>query len=130
MAKKISKTQKKLDNTIRLVLTDVCERSLKSVEGFKWLTHQADFSNFPASLLITCVFDSETHYQAAAENGCTATLRNTIQTTLLKSGVRLKSQKQQIIFDTEDACQAQHNGDWTLRLGSRAGKAVPKNRPN
>lgn len=40
-------------------LTSACDQFLEDVPEFQWLTHQAIYSNFPASLLITCVFDTE-----------------------------------------------------------------------
>ena len=60
MAKKPqSKTQKKIDNNVRKALTAACEDCLKDVPGFQWLTHQANYTNFPASLFVTCVFDTD-----------------------------------------------------------------------
>ena len=79
MAKPQSKTQKKIDNNIRLALTDACEQLLDTIPGFQWLTHQANYSNFPASLLITCVFDTRESQQHAAENGGTKDMQKFIQ---------------------------------------------------
>ena len=59
MAKPQSKTEKKIDNNVRLALTSACEQFLEDVPGFQWLTHQANYTNFPATLLITCVFDTQ-----------------------------------------------------------------------
>jgi hypothetical protein len=35
----MKKTDKTLENTIVTLLTKVCEQSLKSLDGFQWLTH-------------------------------------------------------------------------------------------
>jgi hypothetical protein len=102
MSKPKSKTQKKTDNNIRLALTDACEQMLQDTAGFQWLTHQANYSDFPASLLVTCVFDTEESKQHAAEGGHTASAQKLIQAKLLKIGIKLKSLQQQVIFTTEE----------------------------
>jgi hypothetical protein len=105
MAKPKSKTQKKTDNNIRLALTDACEIFLDDIPGFQWLTHQADYSNFPASLSITCVFDTDKSQQQACQNDNATTMQNIIQAKLLKIGVKLNSPKQQVMFDSEETLQ-------------------------
>ncbi len=102
MAKPQSKTQKKIDNNVRLALTAACEQFLEDISGFQWLTHEADYSNFPASLLITCVFDTAESQQQACQNGDSDKMQSAIQRQLLKIGVILKIVKQQVIFDSED----------------------------
>ena len=54
----MKKTDKKMDNHIRRVLTDVCETSLKDINGFAWLTHTVNYAQFPQSLKVICVFDT------------------------------------------------------------------------
>jgi hypothetical protein len=61
------KSDKKLENAIRLQLTEVCEFALENTQGFLWLTHTADFKRFPNSLEVRCVF-AEDCLQAAVEN--------------------------------------------------------------
>jgi hypothetical protein len=102
MAKPKSKTQKKIDNNVRLALTDACEQFLEDIVGFQWLTHEANYSNFPASLMVTCVFDTDKNHQQACQNGHSVKMQNLIQAKLLKTGVKLKSPKQQIIFESEE----------------------------
>ncbi|WP_119394895.1 Fis family transcriptional regulator [Salinibius halmophilus] len=53
------KTDKEIDNQIRVLLTDVCEGLMKDVHGFLWLTHSANYQKFPQSLLVTLVFDDQ-----------------------------------------------------------------------
>lgn len=129
MSKPQSKTEKKIDSNLRRALTAVCEQTLKDVPGFKWLTHQADYSNFPASLLVTCVFNSDRDWSNGSEAGHLQTIRKRIQAKLLKTGVVLKKLEQQVIFDSEEACDRDHDGDWPRRLAGRAERAVMKNRP-
>lgn len=126
MAKPQSKTEKKIDNNVRLALTSACEQFLEDVQGFQWLTHQANYTNFPASLLITCVFDTLEGQQSADVNA----IHKLLQSKLLKIGVKVKALKQQVIFDSEEACKLEHGGDWTERLASREMRSVARNRPD
>ncbi|WP_188151077.1 Fis family transcriptional regulator [Teredinibacter waterburyi] len=125
MAKAQSKTQKKIDANIRNALTDLCENSFKTIDGFQWLTHQADFANFPASLLITCVFESQEQLTEATNLKHCSAIKTAIQARLLKIGVRFKTLDRQVQFDTEEACIAENNHDWPLRLAKHTGRAVP-----
>ena len=59
---KLNKTSQKIDNNICKALTIACESSLHEVPGFAWLTHRANYTNFPASLVITCVFELESDF--------------------------------------------------------------------
>lgn len=126
MAKPQSKTEKKIDNNVRLALTAACEQFLEDVPGFQWLTHQANYTNFPASLLISCVFDTP----ASQELADAAVIHRLLQAKLLKIGVKLKAPKQQVIFDSEQACTQENDGDWAVRLTSREHRALARNRPN
>lgn len=121
-----SKTQKKTEANIVRVLNDVCEASLDNVQGFRWLTHQVDYTNFPASLLVTCVFETDTDQQRQESQ---ALLRKRIQSHLLNVGIRFKSINRQVVFDSEQACEDQDQGDWHQRLARKQGRAVPRNRP-
>lgn len=129
MAKALSKTQKRLDNNIRIALTAECEQALKDAPGFQRLTHQASYENFPASLLVTCVFDTEESIQSATANDLIQKIRNSIQARLFKVGVKLSAPKHQVFFDTEEACLAENEGNWKDRLASRKGRALSTNRP-
>jgi len=130
MSQPKSKTQKKIDNNIRLALTAVCEKTLDEVDGFEWLTHQANYTNFPASLLITCVFSTDNALVLAQQEGHSLRLQKTIQSSLLKVGVKFKSLPRQVVFDSEEACAREDNGDWSQRLARLEGRSVLKNRPS
>jgi len=125
MAKPRSKTEKKIDNNVRLALTSACETFLEDIPGFQWLSHQANYTNFPASLLITCIFNTPTSQGNADEKA----IHKLIQTKLLKIGVKIKAPKQQIIFDSEEACEHENGGNWPERFDLRKGREVAKNRP-
>lgn len=55
------KTDKKVNNKIIKTLTGVCDTALNQFVGFQWLTHLVDYSAFPKSLRVICVFDSDEH---------------------------------------------------------------------
>jgi len=129
MPKALSKTQKKLDNALRGALQSVCESTLKDLEGFSWLTHQADYANFPASLLIICIFEYDEQLDAFTNSGSASNIRSKIQQSALRVGVRLKNPPSQIRFDSEQACKKNHGGNWRIRLAMLEGRAVPRNRP-
>lgn len=112
----MNKTVKKLDNNVVKALTEACELSKPNVEGFEWLTHSANYANFPSSLLVTCVFDSEQSLQDAITSNQSVELSKLIQKRLLKAGVLLKDVRRHVLFDTEQACQLEHGGDWKRRL--------------
>ncbi len=123
-----NKTQKKIDNHIRTALTMVCEQALEDVVGFKWLTHQANYTNFPASLFVTCIFETNEELVLAQHQGLTVNIQKRIHASLLRVGVRFKNLERQVIFDTEEACKAEDNHNWEQRLAKQQGRAIPHNK--
>ena len=113
----MQKTVKKLDNNVVKALTLACEAAKIKVPGFSWLTHRADYANFPASLVVTCVFDSEESMEAARRCELDLFLRKQVQGNLLRVGIVLKDARRNMLLDNEDACLAEHQGDWARRLG-------------
>ena len=119
---KLSKTNQKIDNNVCKALTIACEHSLHEVKGFVWLTHRANYTNFPASLVVTCVFERQTDIDEMKEQHQDEQLQHNIQKHLLKVGVVLKNVKHQVRFDSEEACRVQHQGDWPARLALNVAK--------
>ena len=110
------KTDKKTDNQIRQALTEVCEIALKEIEGFEWLTHTVNYDNFPQSLKVICVFDTKDSLNAftqSAENQVLATL---VQSKLQTLNIKFKDISKHIKYDTEEACEEVHDGNWAKRL--------------
>ena len=112
----MNKTVKKLDNNVVKALTIVCESAKQDVVGFEWLTHSANYSNFPASLVITCVLDKSQSLDIMLVSEQDVELRKQIQQQLLKAGILLKDVRRHVFFDTQEACLLEHNGDWKRRL--------------
>jgi len=59
------KSDKKIDNILRRLLTEVCDSALEIVDGFKWLTHLVDYDNFPESLSVICIFNTNSELAQA-----------------------------------------------------------------
>ena len=112
----MKKTVKKLDNNVVKALTIACESFKNSIEGFEWLTHTANYANFPASLVVTCVFDTNESVQGLKEKALDEDMRKTIQQQLLGVGVLLKDVRHNVCFDSEEACLVEHNGYWKKRI--------------
>lgn len=89
------KTHKKIDNAICLALTQLCEEKLKKIDGFQWITHTANYKQFPSSLQVTCIFDNEASLVTINK----APLRQAIQQQLAKLDIAITLQK--ISFDTQ-----------------------------
>ena len=123
---KLSKTNQKIDNNVCKALTIACETSLHDVAGFVWLTHRANYTNFPASLVITCVFNTDEEIEAMKALQQDETMMATIQKQLLKVGVVVKNINKSVHFDSEEACQAKHDGEWADRLAL----SIVKQKPN
>ncbi|WP_432471865.1 Fis family transcriptional regulator [Amphritea sp. HPY] len=111
------KSDKKMDNNIRIALTDVCETALKQLDGFQWLTHLVNYSDFPESLKIVCVFDSNENLAFCMSQGRTSELASLIQKKLGEIDVNVKNISSQITYDTEENCKNHNNGSWADRLG-------------
>jgi hypothetical protein len=110
------KTDKKIDNQLRLVLTQVCEIALKDISGFCWLTHLVNYANFPNSLKIVCVFDSNDKLAVFLEQNNNRKLNSLIQGKLLEAGVKVKDVAKHIAYDTQQDCEREHQGKWGDRL--------------
>lgn len=112
----MNKTVKKLDNNLVNALTIACEMAKQDIVGFEWLTHSANYANFPASLVITCVLDNQQSLDTLVANQGDEVVRKLIHKQLLKAGVLLKDVRRHVFFDTEQGCRAQNAGDWSSRL--------------
>ncbi|GLR71937.1 Fis family transcriptional regulator [Agaribacter marinus] len=99
----MKKTIKKLENNIVNALTEVCETAKDDIDGFIWLTHTVDFSNFPSSLLITCVFDTNASLNNAKAEAQDTQLIKAIHKAMFRIGVVLKRPKHNVTFNTEEA---------------------------
>jgi hypothetical protein len=110
------KSDKKIDNQLRLALTDVCEEALKEINGFQWLTHLVDYARFPESLKVVCIFDSNENLSTFMSKSNKNALALLIQQKLCEVGVNIKDMSAQVAYDTEENCAMEHKGKWAERL--------------
>lgn len=106
------KTDKKIDNRIRLVLTEACELALARYAGFEWLTHLVDYNRFPESLAVICIFDTNANLAIADQQAMCTLIRD----KLASIDIRVKNPHQLVSFDSEENCSAEHSGRWNERL--------------
>ena len=112
----MKKTNKKIDNSIRNALTEVCEIALNEVTGFEWLTHFANYSHFPGSLSIVCIFDTNDDLSNLLNTHKDDYLYKLIEEKLNTVSIHIKDIKQQVYFDTEEACKNENGGKWNERF--------------
>jgi len=111
------KTDKKIDNELRLVLIDVYEQALKDITGFQWLTHLVNYDDYPNSLKVVCVFDTNANLNNYLQSEDNQGLVSLIQSEFKAMDIKLKRMVDHISYDTEENCHQQHHGNWALRLG-------------
>ena len=112
----MKKSDKKIDNSLREALTKVCETALGSVDGFVWLTHVVNYNAFPNSLKIVCVFETDDSLSNAYAAKQDDYLCQRIREELSAVNIKLTKLRQQVSFDSEEACERSHNGKWNDRL--------------
>ena len=118
------KSDKKLDNQLRQVLTEVCEHALKDIAGFQWLTHTANYDVFPQSLRIICVFDTEENLSIYKTSNDSKYLHILIADKLSTLGIKFKKNALPVSLDTEERCEAQHQGNWAKRLSNETNRHI------
>ena len=88
------KSDKKIDNKLRVALTEVCDFALENVEGYQWITHTVNYDAFPASLQVTCAFSSQQAIDDLRQSQQDLTLKKEIAQKLSAVGVKIDMSKQ------------------------------------
>lgn len=101
-----------MDNAIVSALTEVCETAKENHDGFEWITHFSNYNNFPSSLSIVCIYDTNEQLMKADMNEICLL----IQKELLSINVDLKNIRRHVDFDTEENCTKENNGNWNERF--------------
>ena len=96
------KSDKKIENIIRITLTEVCEQHKEQVEGFAWLTHKVDFNNVNQTLIVTFMFDSFASLRSAKAMLKTNKMATDVANALAKQNIQLKNIAKQCHFDTDE----------------------------
>lgn len=112
----MKKTAKKIDKQICQALTKACETAKQQVQGFQWLTHLVNYNQFPDSLSIICIFETKAELEQARQQMQAHLIVNLIKNELEQINIRFKDINRHVSFDTEEACEAEHNGNWQRRF--------------
>lgn len=115
MSKLTQKQIKQLDKQIVRQLTQVCHLAQNEIDGFVWLTHTVDYTNLDKSLKVIFVFTTS-ELQTCAEAESANKMKAWVVEYLQALEIKLNNADKQIQFDSEQACDAQHNGNWQHRL--------------
>lgn len=106
------KTDKKIDNAIVRVLTEVCDTAKNDYDGFEWITHFSNYDNFPSSLDIVCIYDTNEQLKKTDVNAICILINK----KLLTIDINLKDIRRHVDFDTEENCTNENNGNWNERF--------------
>ena len=115
----MKKSDKKIDNALREGLTGVCDIALGNVHGFVWLTHLVNYKSFPTSLKVVCVFESDRDLAKVREDNQDEYFYQLLSEKLSAVNIHIKTLRQQVYFDTEEACERSHSGKWNERFMSK-----------
>ncbi|OAE13720.1 hypothetical protein AZH11_03830 [Pseudomonas simiae] len=107
----------RLERRLVATLTGACETAKAEIPGFDWLTHTVDYASFPQSLRVIWVFDTRANKDHALASGADQRMRELTAAALHDAEVAAVNIDRCVRFDSEQACSAQHGGDWRRRLG-------------
>lgn len=105
-----------MERLLAATLTEACESAKAQIEGFAWLTHEADYATFPASLVVVWVFDTQARKERALAAGQGTLMIELTARALNEAGVHLDSLAAHVFFDSEEQCRRVNAGDWVQRL--------------
>lgn len=111
------KSDKKIEKQLVSVLTEVCETALEEIKGFKWLTHTVNYTTFPQSLRVYCIFDQNINLTTFLTNKSHKNNLEKVLVSHLKTlNIHLKNTSSHFFYDSEENCDLEHNGNWAQRL--------------
>ena len=97
-------------------LTQACETGKAQITGFAWLTHRVDYQHFPASLMVTWVFDTLANKDRALADGQGARMAELTAEAFSAAGISVSRVPAHLAFDSEEQCQRMDAGNWQQRL--------------
>lgn len=100
-------------------LTQACETGKTELVGFTWLTHRVDYQQFPASLRVVWVFDTQANQDQACANGQTERMRELTAEAFRAAEISVASVAAHVHFDSEEQCQRADAGNWPQRLARK-----------
>jgi hypothetical protein len=82
-------------------LTRACETAKSEIIGFQWLTHDVDYQQFPQSLVVTWMFDSETHKVQALASSDKSRMRELTLAAFEEVGISVADIAAHVAFSVE-----------------------------
>jgi len=105
----------RIERRLIATLTEACESAKGEIKGFTWLTHTADLHALAATLKLIWVFDTEADKNLALTDA-KARLLELTAIALKEADIDLLPSERNVRFDSEEACQRTHGGNWRERL--------------
>lgn len=98
----MKKQNKKTNISIVRALNEVCESLKIETLGFSWLTHFADYANFPHSLKLVFVFDTNTQLESATGEATKSAISKLTDAALQREGISITRIDDFMFFDSEE----------------------------
>lgn len=92
------KSDKKIENKLRIALTDVCDFALDSIAGYQWISHTVNYDVFPGSLRITCAFASQQVIDDLKRSQQDLVLKKEIIKKLATAEIKISDANKQVKF--------------------------------
>ncbi|KAA0968776.1 hypothetical protein [Pseudomonas sp. ANT_H12B] len=114
--------QAHIERRLVATLTEACETAKAEIIGFTWLTHEVDYAEFPSSLSVIWVFDTQAQKDLALASGQGERMVELTAIALSEADVLLSQVSAHVQFDSEEQCQRAHAGNWQQRLARNRSK--------
>ena len=102
MALTMNKNEKNLDKAIVKALSDICETLKLRYDSFAWLTHFVNYNQYPQSLKIVFVFESNHALKKAKSEGLFKDIFELTESRLKRKSITIKHIDKAVFFDTEE----------------------------
>ena len=118
-----ARQQRQLDRELSRTLTQACDVAKAEVEGFGWVTHEVRWDDFPASLRVIWIFESNADIARALKEGWNQRLLALTDRALRDAEITVKRVEQHMDLDSEEECQRADAGNWRARLDRHHGRS-------
>ena len=108
----LKKNEKEIESAIVKTLNSVCKTLKHGSKGFSCLTHFVDYSNFPQSLKLVFVFDTNQSLESAKNEALFKKFFELTETRLTGEGVYVKCLDKAVFFDTEENGADFNDASW------------------
>ncbi|MHC8344598.1 hypothetical protein [Pseudomonas sp. RT6P73] len=109
----------RIERRLVATLTEACETAKAQIVGFEWLTHEVDYDEFPSSLRVVWVFDTQANKDQALASGQGERMVELTAIALNEAEVLVSQVSAHVQFDSEEQCQRANGGNWQQRLARK-----------